>query len=131
MEARELRIGNLVYSYAEWHQISCEQVSTVSVVFNNSVILAHGLEVKLNKIKPIPLTEDWLLKLGFGRCDDHVMSIKCFDELLIEYDYHFHRCFVVIDTDTTTDIKWVTHIKHVHQLQNLYFALTGEELKIN
>jgi hypothetical protein len=25
---------------------------------------------------------------------------------------------------------FINHIKHVHQLQNLYFALTGEELTI-
>ncbi|WP_281225377.1 hypothetical protein [Flavobacterium aquiphilum] len=56
--------------------------------------------------EPIPLTENWIEKLKF----DH---------------NHWATKWILYDMPTPTGIKYV------HQLQNLYFALTGEELTIN
>jgi hypothetical protein len=39
--------------------------------------------------------------------------------------FFLDKNFVVLDIDLTIEIKYV------HQLQNLYFAITGEELKLN
>ena len=70
--------------------------------------------LKVAKIfNPIPLTEEWLLKFGF----------KPFVK-----DWSLHG--VVIHTRKRGFVlrKSVPIIQYVHQLQNLYFALTGEEL---
>jgi uncharacterized protein YukJ len=75
---------------------------------------------------PIPITEEWLLKFGFTRikskttyCDDGFIDVWNKDGfllddkgVLIEYTENFVRIY------------------YVHQLQNLYFALQGEELSI-
>jgi len=71
-------------------------------------------------IDPIPLTEEWLLKFGFVKhktTDIYPTFAKQMfnwnDGILYIIGYGF-----------------MNHIKHVHQLQNLYFALTGEELVV-
>lgn len=74
---------------------------------------------------PIPLTEDWLLKFGFDKGSDIIgdcfyIELKNNDDFVIHIeDYNM---FLFDDN---------LEIKHVHQLQNLYFALTQKELTIN
>lgn len=65
---------------------------------------------------PIPLSEEWLLKMGFERC-----SCGGWKHL---GKYKFH-----VEKDFTYKNSSILNIK-VHQLQNLYFALTGEEITI-
>jgi hypothetical protein len=118
MKASELRIGNIVRYGA-----------------NNRVLDAE-LFLQLLKyttpFDPIPLTEEWLLKLGFKQCGYEMLSWK--HETLLpsfnldginwadfdEPDYQFLN-YKVADE--------ILRIDYVHQLQNLYFTLTGEELK--
>ena len=59
---------------------------------------------------PIPLTEEWLLKFGIIWDGD----IKILKGYLNNY----------------VDGNGETRLKYVHQLQNLFHALTGEELKL-
>ena len=78
----------------------------------------HLMAIKDGWDRPIELTEEILLKCVFIPCsiiDNHFnisgMCIwKCNDMFLCD--------------------KNGIHIKYLHQLQNLYFALTGEELEI-
>ena len=119
MEAKELRIGNYVKDHLGRVQKVSETRSDAYICY-----LSNGtkLKYKLNTTKPIPLTEEWLVKFGF---------------LL---DLHHHRRLTYSLNRITTykqdgvfwcDILWdCLELKHVHQLQNLYFALTNEELII-
>jgi len=74
--------------------------------------------------KPIPLTEEWLLKLGFERMPTNS-----------EYDYKLDDFHLNVDPDLENGY-WVDglglmkSIQYVHQLQNLYKALSNEELTI-
>ena len=115
MEANELRIGNWVYLGR--NIIAIDGIGK-DFVFNGST---HWNLDAPNLIKPIPLTEKYLLRFGFERSGlYHVKNqVHIHDEhgwTDTGYEYRFNY----------TSIK----IKHVHQLQNLYFALTGEELTI-
>jgi hypothetical protein len=72
-----------------------------------------------DRIKPIPLTEEWLLKIGFENNEAEKKYCK--------------KCITLYMEDNLfwCDIFWDSlEIKSVHQLQNLYFALTNEELTI-
>jgi hypothetical protein len=69
--------------------------------------------------KPIPLTEEWLLKFGFDDLGTYGYGRGNFHICLHENEFYF----------PINNRK--VFIKHVHQLQNLYFALTGEELTID
>lgn len=107
MEAKDLRIGNYVYNNGRLDQI--KDGHDIDHVRNNPNY-PHN---------PIPLTEEWLLKFGFekleGRDDTfffQLNNVQITDYNVSGYDYDSFN------------------IKHVHQLQNLYSALTNEELKI-
>lgn len=81
----------------------------------------HPMTEYTDYANPIPIIEEWLFRMGFEK--DIFWS-----------DYIFNDIFITLnDTDNTymLDID-ILHIKiqYVHQLQNLYFALTGEELEI-
>ena len=111
MKASELRIGN-------------------SIMQDDDLVFVTTWRLKLIEdksldYKPIPLTEEWLLKFGMGI--ESVLCITCVDVLLtIEYKYNHTTKTMVIHIHD----KPLIHVRYVHQLQNLYFALTGEELTI-
>lgn len=80
-------------------------------------------------IFPIPLTEEWLLKFGFRLSVGAAWYNDKFNDSYFKENFRLNkwddgRLFL-------WDYKFPNEIKYVHQLQNLYFALTGEELIIN
>jgi hypothetical protein len=116
MKSTELRIGNLVYDTKGY--VNTIDLEAITYIFKES----------LNQVKPIPLTEEWLLKFGFKNRPDGICD-------------HWHLGINPITHDWMIELKNLGagffyingyfNIKYVHQLQNLYFALTGEELAIN
>jgi hypothetical protein len=123
MEANELRIGNWVKPIYDIWKINIEfQVDwvmncNIGVNENVSLILYDTEEIPLIEIEPIPLTEDWLNKFGLNY--DGMEWDK--NDIGINLDANNYNAFFY-------DKTVLTPIKYVHQLQNLYFALTGEEL---
>lgn len=75
----------------------------------------------LHRIDTIPLTEDWLLKLGLTK--RHYEWEK--DQVV--YEFHYEK-FVYTGGEGVT---LSNPIESVHQLQNIHFALCGEELTIS
>lgn len=74
----------------------------------------------------VPLTEEWLIKLGFEQPEKHTYfskEIREYKDFIVDYSDQSNDYFLC-DTDVDTNIKYV------HQLQNIYHALTGEELTI-
>lgn len=80
--------------------------------------------------KPIPLTEEWLLKFGFKK------------DIIVDL-YRLHNQFgsIIYYPSTSAEKAKINFmltgacfmnntITNVHQLQNLYFALTGRELTV-
>jgi len=111
MTPNELRIGNWI-SMASWNaDPEVKQVTAFDIA--NIVKFKYAIE-------PIPLTEEWLVKFGFE--DNLPWEYKQFR---LDDQDRFH----VVD-QTGYGIIIARGIKYVHQLQNLYFALTGEELPI-
>ena len=122
MEAKELRINNWIYF--PFHQ---ENVKVVGIYLNGEEVRSIQVETKgtilgeplLKQYEPIPLTEEWLLKFGEMSIGDYQIYFNIEDNHLYEDD----------DFSLCNKISW-NKIKYVHQLQNLYFALTQEELTI-
>lgn len=113
MEARELRLGNYVL---------LQENDIVKIDFIDGIYFELGFNnmanVKaLNQFDPIPLTEEWLLKFGLDEYRKNIGIWNNGDAVYFNYGNTNHEKSVAI--------------KHVHQLQNLYFALTNEELTIN
>ena len=120
MTANELRIGNLILVDGEITEITGIKKSTVSFSDGFQMFIAGGIE-------PIPLTEEWLLKFGFDKVlpRNDKMYYRLNDYFVIE-----DSRFFLLGDDAFEILKLRQEIKYVHQLQNLYFALTGEELTI-
>lgn len=121
MKAEELRIGNLVLYQGDPKII-------VGITEEHPYIDDITFDyLDWDEIKPIPLTEEWLLNLGFTTDPKH--HVLCYDLglLSIELPNKFHS------SGRAYFNSWAIlneMPKHVHQLQNLYFALTGQELVI-
>lgn len=131
MKRNELRIGNLVDLGNRIAKII--EISNLSCVVVDLEETQDTIE-DYERTKPIPLTEEWLYKFGFKDIDkgDHDYNT---------YTDPNHNYYLQIDVrkkdgkysildnsfDDLRDFSMVD-ISYVHQLQNLYFALTGEEL---
>lgn len=129
MKASELRIGNWVTHTADdrWSYRSPEKGPYVQFNFQweDRDWFAYGNSlINIDLLKPIPFTEEWLIKIGFVR--DYSFSLK-HKNFTLYFDDGFFRLCVGLYCE---EAKSLVHIKYVHQLQNLFFALTGEELQI-
>ena len=116
MDVGELRVGNLVLNDGIWYRINPIDI------YNHSVNLDSGFE-------PIELTEDILVKkCGFENHNGKIlMSIhdSIFSGIIfVEYYKGLKKWNLDIG-----DIN-ITMINYLHQLQNFYFVLTGEELDV-
>lgn len=81
-------------------------------------------------IDPIPLTEEWLEKLGFTLGGYNMLfwyheKLKGLDFAGINWADAEYPEYQFLNYGIGTEIY---QVYYVHQLQNLYFALTGEEL---
>lgn len=127
MEANELRIGNYVMaSYGDDNF----KVEKVTAVLNYGINQYYdGAEFMLDYIKPIPLTEELLVKMGGMTTNDSTWLdfIISSHTPFVSYN-HADKCFY-FHTAALED-KFSFKVLYLHQLQNLYFALTGEELVI-
>lgn len=132
MNAAELRIGDLVlldnlkYRPKETGLIHIvlgisEKNALVSKVQNNEFKDSYGQYYEY--LKPIELTEEILLKCGFFY-DSDADTFKISNCTMQLDSYGFDGYMVIIFGE---DLRL---IKNLHQLQNLYFCLTGEELEI-
>jgi hypothetical protein len=133
MKANELRIGNyvLIPSHSDKSKplVPCieKRVKGINMFgeldFTEPTYPENHL-VHTKHCMGIPLTEDWLLKLGF--------ELDTYNNFFKNEIY-----FNIIDCNTIQLSScgfgvngFGQEIKYVHQLQNLYFALTGSELTI-
>jgi len=149
MKASELRIENLVMG-GDYEGIC--RVRTIDDIENVCYVLRleysgqmiNGVQLDLNELNPIPLTKEWLVKFGFFEGNDvasgedgYYFSESEIPKIRIAFD-DAHGVFVSIRfhfTHEWTDLhnpfkSEKSNFIYVHQLQNLYFALTGQELKI-
>jgi len=133
MKAEDLRKGNFVFVNNLKYRKELQGIPlTVNGIqersnelfpnSNNVVSLLHVWDTVSQFeefIEPIPITEEWLLKFGFSKIGEN-FDLKgfCIWWSTIVKEYHFRINGSGI------------HLKHIHQLQNLYHALTGEELTL-
>jgi hypothetical protein len=149
---RELRIGNLVRGIDAPYPASIEGIDPNGGVF----LLGDSIPWGLSEVSPIPLTEEWMVKFGFRmdvwrrygngqdwqpeyprtdyrdfKRDDLVIRIETMSYISKEDKpgelvKHESKSIMVDDNH----LPFRSFPEYVHSLQNLYFALTGEELTI-
>jgi hypothetical protein len=124
MEANELRIDNLI-DRGDYH---CKVTGITEEGIITEPIDYKGERFVEQIMKPIPLTEEWLVKFGFEEVDGNDYY-KFFDlqEFRLFVNKKDNSCFIHYKQSS---IDYLINNLHVHSLQNLYFALTGEELEL-
>ena len=119
MKNNELRVGNLVLFYEDI-------VSITGIVKSGFYFGKNDFAINLLEwFQPIQLTEEWLLKFGFKLDMENFNWNAAIGEngigdfkLALRYSERIGWFFQ----------SKCTVLKYVHQLQNLYFAICGEEL---
>lgn len=127
MKANELRIGN--YVSHEDYTIESFKVISITLINDDYEIMTsggkHGQWVNcIDLIIPIPITEEWLLKFCFEK-------LIGWDDMIYFNNNGIHIYLCGNGKEDWFEYENDIVIKSVHQLQNLYFALTGEELTTN
>jgi hypothetical protein len=124
MKVEELKIGN----YVSHEDYSCESFIVTSIELDDygyAIMTSGGKNGEwinsVDIVTPIPLTEEWLLKFGWDKLEliDRTIGYNKY-ALFIGYRNHNLRLM-------GSNIH-IINIKYVHQLQNIFYALTNEEL---
>ena len=128
MKVNELRIGNYIELDGK-----VESIWEISMDYQDEgfPLFSAGttslVEFRECRHKPMPLTEEWLEKFGFYETSRYgkylEFNINQEQSLRLPICKHSERDFWYV-------LRGSVKIQYVHQLQNLYFALTGEELTI-
>jgi hypothetical protein len=135
MKITELRIGN-------WIDFGGLTYATVFNMYESGKLKVKNYrrdwDVEVSNCKGVPLTEEWLVKLGFKDKGLVMSGSKWFvkeqkfqhkKELRISKDRVGDWWNFTIECVCPPTLSLVS-IKYAHQLQNLYFSLCGEELEV-
>jgi len=123
MKASELRIGNLVDLGNRIAKVI--EINHLACVVVNLEETQDTIE-DYERVKPIKLTEEWLLKFGLKPNQWFCSNSYCVVEDKTG-DIHYGWCMKTQNSLHTKEIEF-GYFKYVHQFQNLYFAIIGEEL---
>jgi len=136
IKAEELRIGNLLTD--EFYNLYDGKFNTIisvesldkygiNLYLDNDGNIAELMDswieplITFNNLFPIPLTEEWLIRMGFI---DGFLKTNC-------GRWYYSNGFITVELDNGMQhYDMMVDIDYVHQLQNLYFSLIGEELTI-
>ena len=122
MKAAELRIGNYYRSLKFDRPVKLDLSDLYELC-----VKADGAtdDPPIDEMfEPIPLTGEWLIKLGFEKMVYEAGSV-IYDKNCSRIRYYsYNETFEWQSNDGFDEVQ----LEYVHQLQNLYFAMTGEEL---
>jgi len=117
MKAKHYRVGNFIKFGELRHRVTHHDIRNL---YESELIN----KVPSSSYSDIPLTEDWLLKIGFEKIN-HIHGYSFYSLSKSKKN----KCHIdIYDTKTKCMGYSVNHCEYVHQLQNLFFAITGTEL---
>jgi len=122
MDAKDLRIGNLITR----HDLGTSEprIETIIELRKDKVFTSGPVTVicDYEDLNPVPITDEWLLKLGFTQDgdeyskDNFIVRLNRRDLVIEGFEYDYNG--IVISTEYF----------YVHDLQNLYFVIKRQEL---
>lgn len=132
MKSNELRIGNWVLlKNLEIRVIGITCITSGihdKVEYQNPGTTIMG-DTDIVNLKGIPLTEEWAINLG-GRIWQKTESARYFVFESDGFDLVIEPKANICYLDTYHSKTFINPIEFVHELQNTWERLTGEELKI-
>ena len=113
MKANESRIGN-----------KTKQGKIVSF-YEHGVHVGYGKCFKFSEVEPIPLTQQWLIKSKAYKVSDE-RPVYVLDRFRLIWKKEYKYWYVIDNVFMT----YFTKLEFVHEWQNFYFVLNGEELPL-
>ena len=125
IKANELMIGNWINVWDKPQKVTGELIYQLEANGNQTRIINPAIQIAI----PIPITEEILIKAGAEkrkhRYDRYILGD-------IELEKFGGKYAVVIWSETAPDLtQYIGHCEYLHDLQNLIFELTKQELTIN
>lgn len=121
IKADDLKLGNYVKVANEYACITCISQEGISC---NSDTAAYVFE-EFDDIDPIPLSPAILEKCGFEQME----APRIYG--LARYRYYVDCGWFYVLSDSDDEVLLNDEIEYLHQLQNLYYALTTTDLPVN
>lgn len=124
MEQNEIRVGNWLNDPRPFN----EDTKKFFKMTDNGHFKAKARDIQFaEEFEPIPLTEEILLKCGFYKTGITELYLLT-ETISISWDENDPT---VIEINGENIYSYIVNCEYLHQLQNLYFALKGQELEIN
>lgn len=127
MNIEEFKLGNLIKISPRENE---EGVIFLTDIQQSSIIgemlvprQGYHFRIKFDEMLPLEPTEKWLKLLGFSKGPDD-------NEIWIDTKNFVQFKLSSFESGFLEDGKVAVAIDSIHQLQNVYFTLTGEELNI-
>jgi hypothetical protein len=135
IKANEVRLGNWVL-----FNDNTDRYGKITLIRESGIIhlscdyipdgweeRAKGIVTDISDIQSIPLTPEILEKAGFVK---YTHQTAWFIPLKADYFIEFIDGKIIFTCDDSFYNMDMLNIQYLHQLQNLYYAVTGEELNI-
>jgi hypothetical protein len=132
MEKNELRIGNVVYDSLNQSYdivIGINNNDTVDFPFglNNDISFIEGIKINSDVIKTLGFiqdkpTEEFYVKTYNDPLDKNYIKMTMFF-----FNGRWTLCVIFGESSSTV----INDIKNVHQIQNAFYSVTGQELEID
>jgi hypothetical protein len=131
IQARELMVGNLFYLNDDdliENQHVYENIAIHKITGEDIHMCETDNEAFNMFYKPIPITEERLLKFEFEKTkfSETTLILALNDWSEISVNLYNGKCAVELSISRHS---FVVEVYYVHQLQNLYFALEQKELE--
>jgi hypothetical protein len=140
IKASELRVGNWVQVSSGVLRLQVESIHENGINVWASIEYGHTAVIDpdygYNNLGPIPLSPEILEKCGFEKSGELNNTRYWRREPYVSFsfgDYAYYRDDYRANPNLKVDNQTIypERLIYLHQLQNLYFALTGEELRVN
>ena len=121
IQSNELRIGNWISLHGQIIDVDGISMGCINPMWTSGETFYDGY---VKDAEPIPLDESWLIRAGFENIGMNVWSNNS------DYNVDFDSMLgsqLRLKTSDNYDLFGPIFF-HVHQFQNLFFALTGTEL---
>ena len=135
LKANECRYGNFIIGTYESEDDNLVHETICEFKFYDCYNNYYNVESKerieeFTGFKPIPLTEEWLLKFGFVKINRNFL-LEFYNNGCFFYDLNKKEFWIGgYNSCASSQGFIVDNIEFVHQLQNIIFALTNKELEI-
>jgi hypothetical protein len=132
MKKNEIRIGNVVYDFLNQSYdviISINDNDTVDFLYesNNDINFVDGVKINSDIIKTLGFIQDNPIEEFYTKTYNDPLD-KNYIKMTMFFSNNQWTLCVIFGEISSTVIK---NIEYVHQIQNAFFMVTGEELDIN